>query len=309
MRAEERFAAMGSDAHVVAVGGDAAALAGRARERVVDLEGRWSRFRPGSEISRLNSGAGAPVVVSRVTFVLVSRALRGWQVTGGRFDPTVLGDVVRAGYDRDFAAIGTGAAPGASRCRWRRGCAGVVLDPRSRLVWLPDGVALDPGGVAKGVAADVVARETMAAGAEGVCVNLGGDLRVRGAAPDGGAWRIDVADPWTGSSCATVSLGDGAMATSARTRRTWSVAGEERHHILDPATGRPAARGLASVTVVAARGWQAEVLAKGAFVGGVAGAKALLEERGVAGLLVGDDAVTTEVGSWAEFATSRRTAA
>src|SRR5947208_3323900 len=83
---ETRFRAMGSDVHVVVVGDHR--LLDMARTRIDDLEQRWSRFIPGSEIDRLNAKRGTPVDVSDETFLLVRRALEGWRATGGRFDPT-----------------------------------------------------------------------------------------------------------------------------------------------------------------------------------------------------------------------------
>lgn len=94
---------MGSAARVVVTGGDTDALVGVARRRIDDLERKWSRFLPGSEISALNRARGHAVRVSPDTFDLVQRAVGGWRATDGRFDPTVLGDVLRAGYDRPSA--------------------------------------------------------------------------------------------------------------------------------------------------------------------------------------------------------------
>lgn len=74
MEAETRFRAMGSDVHVVLAGGSLRLLED-AREMAERLEGLWSRFRPGSEISRLNDLAGVPVSVSPETLALVQRAV------------------------------------------------------------------------------------------------------------------------------------------------------------------------------------------------------------------------------------------
>ena len=100
MEAESRFRAMGTDVHVVVHG--PVELVELAHEQIDDLEQRWSRFLPASEVSELNRRAGTWVHVSPPTVELVSRAIEGWRVTDERFDPTVLGDVVRAGYDRTF---------------------------------------------------------------------------------------------------------------------------------------------------------------------------------------------------------------
>src|SRR5689334_23292135 len=100
MPAERRFRAMGSDGHILIVGPER--LADRAQARIIELERRWSRFDEHSEVSALNRHAGVPVVVSSETVELVERALDAWRLTHGWFDPTVLGDLVRAGYDRTF---------------------------------------------------------------------------------------------------------------------------------------------------------------------------------------------------------------
>jgi len=191
--AELRFRAMGSDVHVLVNG--PAGLLEVARDRVEELERRWSRFRPDSEISRLNALAGSPMAVSVETLGLVGRALAGARVTGGRYDPTVLGDVLRAGYDRTFEELGDtgGAAGGGSPLG--RGWARVVVDAAGSSVTLPAGVGLDPGGIGKGYAADLVVEELRAAGAAGVCVNLGGDLRAEGRAPGGGSWVVRIEHP------------------------------------------------------------------------------------------------------------------
>ena len=72
----------------------------------------------------------------------------------------------------------------------------------------------------------------------------------------------------------TLGLAAGALATSGRDRRRWWRDGEERHHVIDPATGHPAAADLLTVTVVAARAAEAEVLATALFLAGERGAVA-----------------------------------
>ena len=94
---------MGTDAHIVVVGATPD-HARRAVDRVADLERRWSRFRPDSEISQLNRNAGWPTIVSAETFELVAAAVNAWSATNGRFDPTVLQAMVANGYDRTLRA-------------------------------------------------------------------------------------------------------------------------------------------------------------------------------------------------------------
>src|SRR6478609_1597548 len=184
-----RFRAMGTDVEVLAVGADGAAMAtlsALAAEAIEVREARWSRFRPTSELCRLNVAAGAPVIVSPSTFSLIARAVDAWRDTGGRYDPTVLAALEAAGYDRDFDAVARAGDEAGSDHPDVPGCGEVELDSLVSAVRLPVGVALDLGGIGKGAAADEVSDALLDAGVPGVTgvlVNMGGDLRARGAAP------------------------------------------------------------------------------------------------------------------------------
>ena len=123
----------------------------------------------------------------------MERAVSAWQVTRGRFDPTVLTALENAGYDRTFEAVDRDRMEPVGPARPAPGCALIELDRLVRAVRLPAGVRLDLGGIGKGYAADLVATELHRAGAAGVCVNLGGDLRVVGEPPDEApAWVVAV---------------------------------------------------------------------------------------------------------------------
>jgi FAD:protein FMN transferase len=316
MSTEERIVElMGTTAHVIVTDG-APGLADRAVERLQQLEARWSRFRADSEISVLNERAGVPVLVSPCTFQLIEHAIEGWTLTAGRFDPTLLCELRAAGYDRSFELLraddhATGSALPAmtarrapSRVAQSSRAERIRLDRTIGTVSLGPDVGFDPGGIGKGFAADLVVDLVLAAGARGALVNVGGDLRVEGAAPEGAGWVVAIADP-TDADClvGTVALGSGAVASTWRTKRAWTAPdGTPRHHLIDPASGLPAASGLAGVAVVAGQGWQAEVLAKGAFLAGPVDGAALLAANGVAGLLVADDGRVSVAGAWAQFA-------
>ncbi len=285
---EARFRAMGTDVLVVAAGGPTD-LDVWAASRVEALEARWSRFRPESELSRLNAAGGAPVVLSSETLALVSLAVESWRLTGGRFDPTVLPALRAAGYDRDFAAVPRDTADPVPDAVPAPGCAAVHMDPVVGSVQLDPGVALDLGGIGKGFAADLVATELLAAGAAGALVDLGGDLRAAGVPPEQGGWLVEVDHPLDGQGAGMLAVVDGAIATSTRVRRAWTRAGRVMHHLIDPRTGAPADHGLASVTVVAGETWRAEVLAKAALIAGPVEGARLVVDAGVTGLLVHDD--------------------
>jgi FAD:protein FMN transferase len=302
MPAELRFRAMGSSAHLLVEGADSDLLE-RARRRVVDLEQRWSRFLPDSELCRINAAGGRPVRVSAETARIVRRGVQAWKVTGGLFDPTVLPALEHAGYDRTFEDVVPGRA-GGSRSRpspaRAPGCAAVEVDDDT--VRLPPGVRLDLGGIGKGYAADLVAYELRQWGAGGACVNLGGDVRVSGSCLDGAGWGVAVADPFdNGNDLTTVSLREGAVATSSRLRRRWRRGPRELHHLIDPRTGEPARSAVVAVTVVSAQAHWAEILAKAALVAGIDAGSRLLATHGLSALLVSSTGDLIRVGSMEEY--------
>ena len=256
------FPAMGSTVTVVIDG--PARLAGVARRRIEDLEDKWSRFRPASEISRINGARDAAVPVSGDTRLLVHRGIAAWWATGGAFDPSVHDSVVRWGYDRDLAGARGPAtptpvpAPGLDRVR---------VDDAAGTVRLA-GAAFDPGGIGKGLAADLVATELVDAGADAALVGVGGDLRIAGDLPHPG-WTVGVEDPLAPDrDLCSIALRGGGLATSS-TRRGWPAAGRRVHHLFDPLTGAPARPSLAGVSVLAGEAWWAEALTKAVLVGGL----------------------------------------
>ena len=304
MEADVRFPVMGTDAHVLVQGRDVAALADAARDDLDELERLWSRFRPDSEVSLLNGAGAAPVVVSPATSALIARAVEGWRITRGRFDPTVLGDVVRAGYDRSFEHLPPVTHAGVSDRQ--QGCAAIEVDERVNVVRLPPRVAFDPGGIGKGYAADLVVDRLIRAGADGACVNVGGDVRVAGPAPGSRSWAVGVLDPFTEAPVDTVLVDDGGVATTSRTKRSWFADGEPAHHVIDPASGRPVASGLAAVTTVASESWVAEVFSKAAFVAGLDGGLEFLDGHGVAALFIDDRGGHVTTAAWDDFSVEKR---
>jgi thiamine biosynthesis lipoprotein len=251
---------------------------------LAEMERRFSRFLPESELSRLNASAGRGYyAIGEDLFAVIQLALEWAERTGGLFDPTVLGALRAAGYDQSFERIGgrevaTAAdGPMNARCgRWNE----VRLDVARRRVSLPPGVGLDLGGIAKGWAADQLATRQLAAFSS-YLIDLGGDLRVSGGPTPQTPWLIAVEDPRPLASghqtaepahLAGVHLGAGAIATSGDARRWWLRDGQRLHHLIDPRTRQPAEHQtgprLLSVSALATTTTEADVLAKVAFLRG-----------------------------------------
>jgi FAD:protein FMN transferase len=284
---------MGSDAQLIVVGGPAG-LVEQARDRIEELESRWSRFREDSEVSRLNRSAGQPVSVSTDTLTLIERATHAWALSGGAYDPTLLDAVIDAGYDRSFELLdGSGGRVLPFIDPLRPGVHAISIEGDT--VRLPAGTGLDPGGIGKGLAADMVTELLMAAGADGACVNLGGDMRLGGVSPTGDGWTVAVEHPWSSPPLLLLGLANGAVATSTTLRRQWRVDGQVRHHLIDPQTGQPSDTDVNLATVVAGTAWEAEVLAKAVVLRGFAHPFDILGGTRAEGLAVSDrgDVVAT----------------
>lgn len=266
---------------------------------VRDLFAEWetvlSRFIADSELSRLNAAAGTPVAVSDLLYNVLATALTAARATGGVYDPAMLDQLEKIGYDRTFDAIRPGdfdpIIPGEPGGRWR----GIKVNPIYREVTLPHGIKLDFGGIVKGMAVDAALERLDEYGIRAALVNAGGDLAVLGHPPTEGVWSIAVPGReryWP------LPLHHGAVATSGIARRHWQQGNVLRHHLLDPRTGLPAQSDLWSVTVVADRCEQAEVAAKVTFILGSRQGAEFLRRYAIAGLLVREDGTWQSVEPW-----------
>lgn len=294
---EHELRVMGTDAHIVLCGPPTLL---DHLEVLADLEARWSRFLPSSELSQCNARAGHPTLVSPNTFDCIARALDASRLTNGAFDPTVT--VTELGYDRTFdelpadgPAVTGHPAPGAGAIR---------LDPTVGTVTVSPGTSLDLGGLAKGYAADLLCEELMRHGADGACINIGGDLRVAGHAPGADGWIIGV-DPTdvpdlSALGGTVLALTTGAVATSTNQRRRWTRSGQHLHHIVDPRTGLPAHSGINIATVIADTAWRAEALATALMVTG-ADAIELVTAAGGTGFVVADTSEVIALPGLTEF--------
>jgi thiamine biosynthesis lipoprotein len=101
--------------------------------------------------------------------------------------------------------------------------------------------------------------------------------------PEQGVWPIEVETP---AGELTLGVRSGALATSGTDRRRWRRNGEERHHLIDPASGRPAVTDVLRVTVAAGSAVEAEVLAKALLLAGAEQAAADADKLDVPCVLV-----------------------
>jgi thiamine biosynthesis lipoprotein len=287
------FLAMGTSVRVVVQAEDVDHAGREVEALFATWEQALSRFRDDSELCSLNR-AGTPFAATELLFGVVSTALDAARATDGLFDPSLLADLLRSGYDRSFEAVGAWVPEAATPRRAGGGWRGVVLDRGRRAITLPPGCALDLGGIAKGMAVDASLELLSALGIETALVSAGGDLAVRSPRPDSRTWPIAVGE----GGDQILPLQSGALATSSSVRRRWLQGGRQRHHLLDPRTGESARTGLREVTVAAATCTQAEVAAKAIFVLGPSLGPAFAERHGLAARLVHEDGRRIIAGAW-----------
>ena len=301
---------MGSSVEVVVVG-CRPELLDVAKSSIDHHERHWSRFLPDSDISRLNHAAGSTVHIDPATVVLLQAMIDGWRATTGAFDPTLLAPLVNLGYAAswDDSAAVTSLPLDALR---RADLDLLVIDKAQCTATTPRGMCLDAGGIGKGLAADLVVGYLIDAGADGASVSIGGDLAVRGRAPQPDGWIIGIADPMSSGDTdvedGQLMMVEGGVATSGTLRRRWVDAeGGSTHHLLDPATGRPVrhARELIAATVVAGTAAWAEVWTKTLMVRGAA-ALEVLDDLGLGARVTDADATRSVNGAWSAFALPSR---
>jgi FAD:protein FMN transferase len=281
---------------------DAARASVEAELEAIDLA--CSRFRPDSELSRLNAVARGRTRVGPLLLEALEVALRAAELTDGDVDPTIGRALELAGYDRDWRLLSppdepTRPEPASVVMRLRSGWGTVRVDRAASLVLVPAGVRLDLGATAKAWAADRAASAAAAAAGCGVLVGIGGDIATCGAPPEGG-WRIRVTDDHRSAPSApgqTVSIRSGGLATSSTAVRRWSHAGRTMHHIFDPATGMPVSETWRTVSVAAESCTDANIASTAALVR-KRPAAAWLARLGLPSRLVDWTGEVVHIGGW-----------
>jgi thiamine biosynthesis lipoprotein ApbE len=301
--------ALGTGVRLVVSEGDLDAARSAVETVLRDVDLAYSRFRPDSEISRLNERAGTTVAISALFADAIVAALDAAERTGGAVDPTV-GRAMRAiGYDVDFDLVPRQDGPIHVRLEPVPGWRTVDLSVVRSEVRIPEGVELDLGSTGKGLAADRAAAAALRVLSEssdrgrtpapGVLVSLGGDIAVAGEAPPDG-WRILLAEdsetpPDAGGE--VVAIDRGGLATSSTTVRRWTRGGITYHHLVDPWTGASVRSPWRTATVVAATCVEANAAATAAIVLGTE-APAWLDRMGLPARLVAVDGEILRLRGW-----------
>lgn len=262
-------------------------------ERIYDLERKFSATREGSDIHNVNANGGEITAVSTQTADVLRKALALCEQTGGALDVTAYSAVTAWGFTTgdyrvpseqelshltgsiDYTRIELlGPYSALPEGMTQESIQGLALYEEwmedGELVYLPAGMELDLGAVAKGYAGDRMAAEFRSAGLTSALLDLGqSTIAAVGAKPDGSPWRIGIQDPHGDSYLGVLELNDQAMGSSGNYQRYFEENGKTYGHIIDPDTAAPADSGLAGVTVVADSAFLCDGLSTALYVMGL----------------------------------------
>lgn len=264
----------------------------RTRAFISDREAQFTRFQETSELSALNRSAGMWFNASPELYAVVQEAYALHLETEGLFNPAVLRALERVGYDVSMDAVRArtdsyrdparvqGAVPTLARTESvAADFTHVSFHAAQRAIWMPEGMRIDLGGIAKGWIAEHAAH-VLADYTESCAVNAGGDLFTIGLPQGTDWWEVEIENPNDAAgTIAVVRAPAGAVATSSVTKRKWKQDSAERHHLIDPRTGMPADSDWLSVTVLAPHAAVAEVYAKALLIAGAQDAGRISSKR------------------------------
>jgi len=249
-----------------------------------ELESKWSRFVPDSEVMVLNNNPDSMHLVSDATLRLVSEMKLGFELTQGLYSANILSDLIDLGFATSRANP-ENVTLWSANSKTSADLSDVVIDLDTKSVSVPKGVALDAGGIGKGLAADLMSDYAMQLGAMGVAVFAGGDVAVKGMAQDAAGWKVNISDPnEVENFIDTISLSRGGLATSSP--MGWKIGSS--HHIIDPRTHRSSDSDVLQATVIAQNASQAEVLSKMCVILGAQEGISQIDSLGAAALIVDD---------------------
>ena len=260
--------------------------------RLREIEDRMSANKEGTEVDEVNRNAGlAPVSVHPVVLAVTGAALYYAELSRGAFDPTIGSLVKLWNIGSDDARV-----PSALEIQSALPLVGyrdLVIDEKAGTLFLKrPGMRLDLGAIAKGYAADEVARIIKSHRIPRAMVDLGGNILAYGSKSGGAPWRIGVQDPVSerGNHIGILETINKTLVTSGVYERYLEADGKHWHHILNTKTGYPVENGLVSVTIVADHSIDADGLSTTVFALGYEAGRALVESiPGIDAIFINSD--------------------
>lgn len=250
-------------------------------KRLKAIEDAMSANKDGTQIAEINAKAGKEAVkVGADTFYVIQKALEYARQTEGALDPSV-GPLVKLwdiGGDKARIPAKSEISRVLPLIDYRK----VEMNAATLTVRLPASeMRLDLGAIAKGYAADEIARILEKHKVKAAVVDLGGNVLVYGKKKDGTPWRVGVQDPSSdrGDYIGLVTGPAMTVVTSGIYERFFIEEGVRYHHLLDPKTGYPAKNNLTSVSIITASSIDADALSTSTFILGLEKGMKLVESN------------------------------
>ncbi len=252
-------------------------LISKAKQTVVNLESLLSVTNPNSEIYKANQGNGSITHLSEETISLLQSAVSLSKETKGLFNITVYPAVKAWGFTQNKNRV-----PSEQEIKE---CLSLIdmnyIQIKGNAITLPKGVMIDLGGIAKGYAADKIAKELEQSHCTGAVLSFGGNVKTVGKKPNGELFQIAIQDPNNNANAiGTLSVsGNTAVVTSGDYQRYFESNGKRYHHIIDPRTAAPAQSDLTSVTVICSSATRADAYATALYIMGLEEGLKFVEEQ------------------------------
>ncbi|GAW96242.1 MULTISPECIES: FAD:protein FMN transferase [Colwellia] len=256
-------------------------VASAVSDEVWRIEDKFSRYNKDSVCYQINNNAGQSMAIDEECYLLLNFAEQCYQLSEGVFDISagILNQVWH--FDgSDNIATKKQVAAVLPLVGWHK------VSYQHNSITLPQGMALDFGGIGKEYAVDRGILLSQQITALPVLVNLGGDLAVTGPRLNGLPWQVAIeSTEYTKPNSDNnkeiiVALTHGALATSGDSKRFLVKDGQRYSHVLNALTGWPIEQAPRSITTLAPQCLQAGMLATLALLQGK-GAEQFLSEQEV----------------------------
>lgn len=257
--------------------------------QIKDYENRFSRFIPSSELSELNNKKS--LVVSDIFLTVLKRSIELSLETNGAFNPLI--QIERQGYSEDYTNLEKELAS-VTTDKYNLDLSNIMIDEKTRLVTLQPDQKLDFGGMLKGYLATKLTQaifKKYESTIGGLIINIGGDLHTMGLDSTGQHFEFYLYNPVTESET-PLPLKDTSLTTSGTYKRTWTVAGNKRHHILAKDGLHNPVTNIISASIIHNDGAIAEAYATTAIVSGIEALEKLLEKTDFKYFIVKTDGTT-----------------
>lgn len=232
-----------------------------------------------SELERLNKAAGfSPIEVSPELYELLQISLMMAELTDGAFNPAI-GPLVKL-WNIGFENESVPSPDAIKKVLPLLDYKNIELRGGNQVFLQEKGMSLDLGGIAKGYAADKIAKILLDYGIMDFLIDLGGNILSFGKNPSGKTWKVALRNPLIGKHNPVVSmdLKDASIVTSGNYERFIKKDGVLYHHIFDSRTGYPVQNNLNASSIMSKSSTLADALSTSSYILGEEKTRLLLHK-------------------------------